>query len=154
MRSRAIVFLVILCLAAPLFAASNPAAKGPVSAMILVDGLQPEAAMSYSFGVSNPSTGSTGGGGGAGKVVLSDFHFTKNFNSQSAQFFKKCATGEHIKTVTINLVDGSGKVVAGIKLSDVLVSSYQTGGGGGADISDQVSLNFAEIDFVRILIGL
>src|SRR5262245_30241905 len=36
-----------------------------------------------------------------------------------------------------------------IKLTDVLVSSFQTGGNGGSDLlpTDQVSLNFAKIEY-------
>ncbi len=152
MRARSVVFLIVLSLALPLFAASPQPAKGTV-AMITYDGLQKEQVISYSFGVSNVVS-NTGGGGGAGKATLSDFTFVKQFNSQSPTFFADCASGRHIATVVVELVDDKGNTVATIKLSDVLVSSYQSGGSNGSGFLDSVSLNFAKIEFLKILIGL
>jgi type VI secretion system secreted protein Hcp len=106
---------------------------------------------SWSWGESNSgSFGSHGTGGGAGKVSMQDFHFVMLMNNASPTLSQKCATGEHIKTAELNCrkAGGTGQVFLTIKLSDVLVSSYQTGGSAHGEIvpTDQISLNFAKIE--------
>ena len=150
--SRTFVVVVCFVLAVPVFAASANKSQA-TQAIVTYDALQPEAAVSYSFGVSNSASDSTGGGGGAGKPTLTDFTFVKRFNSQSPTLFKDCATGKHIPVVTLRLLDDKGNVLAEIKLSDVLVKSYHTTSN-GADFLDSISLTFAKIDFVKVLIGL
>ena len=105
---------------------------------------------SWSWGETQSGTGSHGGGGGAGKVSMQDIHFVMKINKASPKLMLACATGEHIKTATL-VCRKAGKEqqeFLTIKLSDLLVSSYQTGGSGGSDIVpiDQVSLNFAKIE--------
>jgi type VI secretion system secreted protein Hcp len=62
-----------------------------------------------------------------------------------------CANGEHIKTATL-VCRKAGKEqqeFLTIKLSDILVSSYQTGGSSHGEVvpMDQISLNFAKIEY-------
>jgi type VI secretion system secreted protein Hcp len=107
---------------------------------------------SWSWGETNAgSMGRTGAGGGSGKVSAQDFHFVMQMNKASAKLLSACATGDHIKDATL-ICRKAGKnpqVFLQIKLSEVLVSSYQTGGSAHADIvpTDQISLNFAKIEF-------
>jgi type VI secretion system secreted protein Hcp len=107
---------------------------------------------SFSWGVTNTGSAGTGGGGGAGKAVSQDFHFTTLLSKASPSLMLACATGRHsqLATLTCRKAGGSGQVeFLKIKLMDVLVSSYQTGGNtGGDDVvpTDQFSLNFAKID--------
>ena len=42
---------------------------------------------SWSFGGTNAASFSSGGGGGAGKVSLQDFHFVKKYDKASAKLF-------------------------------------------------------------------
>jgi len=106
--------------------------------------------LSFSWGASNSGTGSVGGGAGAGKVSLQDFHFTANFSKASPALFLSCATGKHLKDATLigrNAQTGNVEFIK-IRLSDVLISSYQTGGSGDGGLpTDQFSLNFAKIEY-------
>jgi len=104
---------------------------------------------SFSWGMTQSAAQATGGGAGAGKVSLQDFHFVMRFNQASPSLMKSCATGQHIKlaTLTCRKAGKDQQEFLTIKFSDVLVSSYQTGGSEGSDVPfDQVSLNFAKIE--------
>jgi type VI secretion system secreted protein Hcp len=106
---------------------------------------------SWSWGETQSGTHSGGGGGGAGKVVMQDFHFVTKIGKASAKLLLACATGEHIKsaTLTCRKAGKEQQEFLIIKLSDLLVSSFQTGGSGHGDVvpTDQFSLNFAKIEF-------
>ena len=62
-----------------------------------------------------------------------------------------CATGEHIKQALLSCRKAGGKqeVYLTVKFTDLLVSSYQTGGSGSGDVVplDQISMNFSKIEF-------
>ena len=105
---------------------------------------------SWSFGATQMGVGHSGGGGGAGKVAMQDFHFVMRVSKASPKLFQGCATGEHFKDATV-VARKAGKEqqeYLKIKLTDVLVSSYQQGGSGGSHIvpTDQISFNFAKIE--------
>lgn len=106
---------------------------------------------SWSWGLSQSATPASGGGG-AGKATFSDFSFTKAVGTASYDLFKACATGQHIKDVTFEIHDGKGTPVARLVFSDVLVSSYQTGGSGELPL-ESITLTYAKVDYF-ILIGL
>ena len=61
-----------------------------------------------------------------------------------------CASGEHIKSAVL-VCRKAGKEqqeYLKVTLSDILVSSYQTGGSAGDVVPmDQISLNFAKVEF-------
>jgi type VI secretion system secreted protein Hcp len=106
---------------------------------------------SWSWGASQTGTGHVAGGSGAGKVSMQDFHFVMKVNKASPKLMERCATGEPIKTGTL-ICRKAGKdqqEFYTIKMTDILVSSFQTGGSGHSDVvpTDQVSLNFAKIEF-------
>jgi type VI secretion system secreted protein Hcp len=105
----------------------------------------------WSWGETNtarPPAG--GGGGGGGKVAMQDFHFVMRMNTASVSLMKACATGQHIKeaTLTARKAGKGQQEFLVVKMNDVLISSYQTGGSEGGDPvpTDQVSFNFAKID--------
>jgi len=104
---------------------------------------------SFSWGATNPPPSNAGGGGGAGKAVFEDFHFVVNFSKASPELFKRCASGEHIKSGVLSVRKAGEKPVDfyKVRMSDVLVSSYQQGGSsGGSEIPvEQISLNFATV---------
>lgn len=106
---------------------------------------------SWSWGETQSGTHSGGGGGGAGKVQMQDFHFVMKINKASPKLMLACATGEHVKKATLTCRKAGGKQedFLTIVMSDLLVSSYQTGGSGHSDIvpTDQISLNFSKIEF-------
>ena len=105
---------------------------------------------SWSWGETQTGAHAAGGGGGAGKVSMQDFHFVMKVNKASPKMFLACATGEHIKKAEL-LCRKAGKEqqeYLKITMSDLLVSSYQTGGSSGDVIPvDQISLNFAKIEW-------
>lgn len=106
---------------------------------------------SFSWGATQPGTFSSGGGGGAGKVSFQDLHLTTRVSVASPNLMIACATGQHIKVATLT-VRKAGKEQQEyyiVKLSDNLVSSYQSGGSEGSNALpvDQFSLNFAKIEF-------
>ena len=105
---------------------------------------------SFSWGESQTGAHSSGGGGGAGKVAMQDFHFVTKINKASPKLFLACAKGEHFKKAVLTCRKAGGEQQEYLKwtLTDVLVSSYQSGGSAHGELvpTDQVSLNFAQID--------
>ena len=104
----------------------------------------------WSWGESQPGSAGRGGGSGVGKVNMQDFNFSKFMDKATPKLVLACANGEHIPTVEFVARKAGGKDQAEyfkMKLSDVLISSYQTGGAGGSDLPvEQVSLNFSKIE--------
>jgi type VI secretion system secreted protein Hcp len=104
---------------------------------------------SFSFGATQTGSFAAGGGGGAGKVHMQDFHFTVPVNKASPKLMLACASGQHIKKAVLTVRKAGKEQQEYLKytFSDILVSSYQTGGGGGDVMPvDQISLNFAKIE--------
>jgi type VI secretion system secreted protein Hcp len=106
---------------------------------------------SWSWGASQSGTHSGMGGGGAGKVSMQDFHFVMKINKASPKLMLACATGEHIKkaVLTCRKAGSEQQEYLKVTMSDLLVSSYQTGGSAHGDVvpTDQISLNFSKIEF-------
>lgn len=137
----------------------NPPPKpSQVDAFLAIDGIPGESTdakhpgtieiTSWSWGETQSST--LGTGGGAGKVSIQDIHFvTKKIDKSSPKLLLSTATGEHIKDATLYVRKAGGSFdYLQIKLTDVLVSSYQTGGNGSDEIpTESFSLNFAKIQY-------
>jgi type VI secretion system secreted protein Hcp len=106
---------------------------------------------SWSWGESNTGSHATGSGGGAGKVAMQDFSFVMQMNRASATIAQHCAGGAHIGFAELNCrkAGDTPQVFLKIKLTDLLVSSYMTGGSSHGDIvpTDQISVNYAKIEF-------
>jgi type VI secretion system secreted protein Hcp len=107
--------------------------------------------LSFSFGASNSGVVGSGAGGGAGKVAFQDFHFVMNTQKSSPKLLLACATGKHIKEAMLTCRKAGKEQLEflKIKLSDVIVSSYQTGGSGQGDEAgplDQLSIAFGKIN--------
>ncbi|MCX6627983.1 MAG: type VI secretion system tube protein Hcp [Candidatus Solibacter sp.] len=105
---------------------------------------------SWSWGESQTGSMSHSGGGGAGKVSMQDFHFVMSVNKASPMLFLACASGDHIKSAILTCRKAGKTQQEYLKwtFSDLLISSYQTGGHGAADAlpTDQVSFNFTKIE--------
>ena len=102
---------------------------------------------SWSWGLSNSGTAHSSTGAGAGKAIHQDIHFTSKLSKASPKLALSCATGEHVTegTLTCRKAGGDQQEYLTIKLNDVYVSSYQTGGSNGNIVPmDQFSLNFAK----------
>lgn len=107
--------------------------------------------LAWSWGASNSGTTHMGGGGGSGKVNVQDLSLTKYVDKASPNLFKAVCNGEHIPEATL-VVRKAGKTpleYIKIKMNDILVSSYSTGGSGGEDrLTENVTLNFAKVEVV------
>jgi len=106
--------------------------------------------LSWSWGETNSGSHSYGGGGGAGKVSMNDISITMTVNKASPKLLLACANGEHIKSalLTCRKAGKEQQEYLKIKFSDLLVSSYQTGGSKGDVVPvDSVSLNFSKIEY-------
>jgi hypothetical protein len=91
-------------------------------------------------------TAASGGGGGAGKAAIHDITITKTVDKSSPTLFKFCANGKHIPKVSISLRK-AGRTYLTYKLTDVVISSYQTGGSGNtSQPTESLSLNFTKIE--------
>lgn len=106
---------------------------------------------SWSWGEAQSGTMAYGGGGGAGKVSMQDFSFVMRVNKASPKLLLACATGEHVKSalLTCRKAGKEQQEFMTYKFTDILVSSYQTGGASmGDDVPhDSVSLNFSKIEY-------
>ncbi len=104
---------------------------------------------SFSHGVTNAGTGGMNLGSGAGRSNVQDFQFTKYADNSSPNLFLACCTGKHIPTATITIRRAGEKPQEYLvyKLTEVLVSSYQTGGHDGGELAQEsFSLNFSKIE--------
>jgi type VI secretion system secreted protein Hcp len=104
---------------------------------------------SFSWGEASVVSGGGAGGGGAGKVQVEDLHVTTKMSKASPLLFLACASGQHFKQAVLT-ARRAGKTPQDflvIRLTDVLVSSYHTGGNTEIGPTDQVAFNFAKIEF-------
>lgn len=104
---------------------------------------------SWTWGESNAGKHDSGGGGGAGKVAMQDFHFTMKVNKASPKLFLACASGQHIKdaVLTCRKAGKDQQEYLKIKFSELLISSFQTGGSTHDEVPvEQISFNFAKIE--------
>ena len=103
---------------------------------------------SFSWGANQTGTASRGGGMGAGKVQMQDFHFVMSVNKASPKLMLACANGEHIKNAILTCRKAGKEQQEYLKITftDLLVSNYQTNGTGAADI-----VPFREPDLLETL---
>ncbi|HEU0184850.1 MAG TPA: type VI secretion system tube protein Hcp [Blastocatellia bacterium] len=102
---------------------------------------------SCSFGCSQSGSFAVGSGGGVGKVNFQDIYFTARVSIADPLLVNACASGKHIPKaeVTFRKAGGTQEEYAIITLTDVLVSSYQFGGSGGAGLPTcSFALNFSK----------
>lgn len=102
----------------------------------------------FTWGMNNDGYAHFGGGAGKGKVSMGDINITKELDCSTSTLMHHCATGEHFKKATFQFMKAGGaKRVCynEIILEEVFISSVSHGGGGGATLSENVSMNFAKI---------
>ena len=107
------------------------------------------ALLSWSWGETNAAPHGAGSGSGAGTATFQDLHFAAPVSKASPALFLACATGQHFKEAKLSAQRGAGKAVGDFltwTFSDVLVTSYQSGGTESADAPpiDSVSLSFSK----------
>ena len=111
--------------------------------------------LSYSHGLSQPTTGgrSSGGSAAAERADHHDFTIVKALDKASPKLALACCNGEHIKEVTLELCRaGKDKQkYMEYKMSDVLVSGVRPGGSSGGSETlplEEVSFNYGKIEWV------
>jgi len=106
--------------------------------------------LAWSWGLSQSGTTHMGGGGGAGKAHFQDLSFTKYIDASTNALMIALAKGTHIPEVHL-LVRKAGegqKRYIQMTMKEVMVTSISTGGSGGEDrLTENVTLNFAEVKF-------
>jgi type VI secretion system secreted protein Hcp len=101
--------------------------------------------LGWSWGASNPADVTSGGGGGAGKVSVSDVNMTKPFDACSPALFGAVAVGKHFPTLTLTQSNNDGTVTT-LALTDVIVSSWQASGSVNSEAAtESVSFAFAKV---------
>lgn len=131
-----------------------------VDFFLKIDGIQGESAdakhqneidlQSWSWGENQTGTAAAGGGMGAGKVAMQDFHFVMQVSKASPKLVLACASGEHIKEAVLVCRKAGKEQQEYLKIvfSDILVSSFQTGGSAGSEVPfDQISLNYSKMEY-------
>jgi type VI secretion system secreted protein Hcp len=104
--------------------------------------------LSYSWGASTSATLSSGGtGGGHGKVAMQDLSISTMYSKASPALMMACATGKHLTGATLvaRKAGGTAQDYLTYKLTECLVSSYQTGASSEMPM-DSFSLNFGKIE--------
>lgn len=107
--------------------------------------------LSYSWGVSQQASAvqSSSGGGTTQRADFQDFSFVKLKDSASPLLFLACAKGDHIDEVKFELCRAAGEEklpYMKYTMTDVIVSSYNVGGGGGGEPTENLTLNYAKVE--------
>lgn len=124
------------------------AAGGPVIGQLTLDDGAAIPILSYSWGMSNPTTiGSGSGGAGAGKVSISSLNMMKSVDQFSSQLLSSAASGSHFAHAVFTAQWGTGASAASAKyeLSNVIVESVQQSGSGGSAPSESFALVFGKV---------
>lgn len=103
----------------------------------------------WSWGETNQGSASFGSGSGSGKVYMQDFNFTMTTSKVSPKLLLHCANGKHFNKATL-ICRKAGETqheYLTITFENVFISSYQTGGSGGAGILpvDHISFNYSKM---------
>jgi type VI secretion system secreted protein Hcp len=113
---------------------------------------------SWSFGAAQPGASAIAGhGAGVGKVQFRDFHITKYVDASTPKLMLACASGQHFPelTFTARRAGGTQAEYLKIKLTNVLISSFETNSHGAetgptpqkASLPlDSITLNYAKIE--------
>lgn len=100
--------------------------------------------LSFSWGATQSATTT----GTTGRVDIQDMQFTTYTNKSSPVLFLRCATGQPLSKAELFARKSGATQFEYLKItmSDVLISSYQTGGSATEDRTlDQVGLNFSKV---------
>lgn len=109
----------------------------------------------WSWGMSQSGTTHQGPGGGSSKVSVQDITLTKYVDMATHELLKACATGTAISGGELIVRKAGGAAPLEyfkIKLTDIIVSSYSTGGSkdGLERIMETVTLNFAKYEVTYV----
>lgn len=123
-----------------------------------IDGIQGESTsdkhkgeieiLSFSWGLNQTGAAAGGPGAAAGKVNLQDFSIVKQLDTATPQLLDRACRGEHIGSALLTLTRSGDRQqdYLKIKLTDIVVSSYSTGGSNAGLPAEQVSFSFNEVE--------
>jgi type VI secretion system secreted protein Hcp len=110
--------------------------------------------LSYSMGITQPTSGSasTSGGATSERAHFQDFSIVKALDKASPKIALACAGGDHIKSVIVELCRAGGDKVKYMeyKMSNCIISSFRPGGsahGGETLPLEEVSFNYGKIEW-------
>ncbi len=110
--------------------------------------------LSYSTGITQPTSGSasTGGGATAERAHFTDFSIVKALDKASPKIALACADGTHVKEVVVELCRAGGDKVKYMeyKMSNCVISSFRPGGsahGGETLPLEEVGFNYGKIEW-------
>jgi type VI secretion system secreted protein Hcp len=104
--------------------------------------------LSFSWGVTNPGSVISIGGGGVGKATFQDLTIVHHIDKASPLLMKACATGAHLKeaTITHRKAGRAQKEFLIVKMNDVIITSVIHSGTTDQPASESVNLAFAKVD--------
>lgn len=106
--------------------------------------------ISWSFGVTNGASLVAGKGLSGGKANFQEFHFTMQASKASPKLMLACATGQHIPKAVLNArkAGGTQQDFYTFTFTDLLVSSFATGGSGAGDdlVMENISFVFTKVE--------
>jgi type VI secretion system secreted protein Hcp len=103
--------------------------------------------LSFSWGVSQAGGYSYGSGGTSAKANVQDLSVSFRMCPASPELMQDCASGKHLDTAVLTCLEAgtTPQKYLEITLTDVVISSYQTGGSGDDKPIESMTLNFAQI---------
>jgi len=105
--------------------------------------------LSYSFGVSQPASGSASTSGGATRerANFQDLSIVKSLDKASPKLMQSCASGEHFQKATLELCRSGGDKMKYMEyvMEQLIVSSCSQGGGKGGEPIESIALNYGKI---------
>jgi type VI secretion system secreted protein Hcp len=133
-------------------------ARAAVDAFLQLDGVKGESQdanhkdqielTSWSMGASGGGMGAASSGRAAGRANVSEIQITKAHDTASPLLMQAAVTGRHFKNATLYVRKaGAAQPYLEYKLSDVIVSGYQTSSGGDRP-TESMSLNFTKIEML------
>ena len=104
---------------------------------------------SFGWGVDNMSSPTVGGGSGVGKANPGMFTFTHLYDKASPTLAKSCASGKHLANakLTASKAGEGQKEFLTVTLKQVMVVGVSLGGLTGGELSENVTLSYADIEF-------
>lgn len=105
--------------------------------------------ISWSWSVTNDSSAGSGGGSGKGKASPGAVSLSKNYDKASPVLAKSCAGGKHFGEAVITCrKSGEGQLdFLKVTMKQVLVTSVHPSAHSGGDVSELVTLSYADIEF-------
>ena len=104
---------------------------------------------SWSWGLTQPTSTHTGGGGTSGKANVGDLSFVHLVDKSSPNLMQACFLGKHIPSALLTQREAAGDdsvAFLTLKMTDLVISGVNTGANGEAKPVESVNLNFAKVE--------